>query len=59
MMLNNAFYVWLLPRTASCVIYARKGGKVNSLSLLVCVLQEWWNAATLADYWKLWNIPVQ
>jgi hypothetical protein len=20
--------------------------------------KEWWNAATLADYWKLWNIPV-
>jgi hypothetical protein len=27
--------------------------------LVVCLwLQEWWNAATLADYWKLWNIPV-
>lgn len=24
----------------------------------LCVSQEWWNAATLADYWKLWNIPV-
>lgn len=20
--------------------------------------QEWWNAATLAEYWKLWNLPV-
>jgi hypothetical protein len=32
------------------------------LLLLLCVhrvfYKEWWNAATLADYWKLWNIPV-
>lgn len=20
--------------------------------------KEWWNAATLAEYWKLWNLPV-
>lgn len=21
-------------------------------------LQEWWNAATLSDYWRMWNIPI-
>jgi len=24
----------------------------------VVLSQDWWNAATLGDYWKLWNIPV-
>jgi hypothetical protein len=29
------------------------------LCCCVCAaLQDWWNAATLADYWKLWNVPV-
>jgi diacylglycerol O-acyltransferase-1 len=20
--------------------------------------KDWWNAATIGDYWKLWNMPV-
>lgn len=37
----------------------------NNCFLACCCLcaaplntQEWWNAATLAEYWKLWNLPV-
>ena len=22
------------------------------------VLQDWWNATTIGDYWRLWNVPV-
>lgn len=25
---------------------------------LPCCAQDWWNAATVGDYWKLWNMPV-
>jgi diacylglycerol O-acyltransferase-1 len=22
------------------------------------MLQDWWNATTIGDYWRLWNMPV-
>ena len=25
---------------------------------LRCVVQEWWNATTIGEYWRLWNMPV-
>lgn len=42
---------------------------VPCLNLLLCAMQltrfgdrefykDWWNAATIGDYWKLWNMPV-
>lgn len=21
-------------------------------------MQDWWNATTIGDYWRLWNVPV-
>ena len=21
-------------------------------------MQDWWNATTIGDYWRLWNMPV-
>jgi hypothetical protein len=26
--------------------------------LLLLLLQEWWNATTVGEYWRLWNMPV-
>ena len=24
----------------------------------LCALQDWWNASTVGEYWRLWNMPV-
>lgn len=32
--------------------------KVNKRSVRQCLVQDWWNATTIGEYWKLWNMPV-
>ena len=29
-----------------------------SKSAILHMFQDWWNATTIGDYWRLWNMPV-
>ncbi len=42
----------LMPASSPCPPNA------NCPPLLAVLPQDWWNAPTLGEYWKLWNMPV-
>ena len=48
---------------AAGTIFSRVTGfqgadRARARALGVCAVQDWWNATTIGDYWRLWNMPV-
>ena len=50
--------IWRPCVRTSCCRSTRAGTPPSPCICKPCAVQDWWNATTIGDYWRLWNMPV-